>query len=82
MCYDVLSHSLIMRHRCDYGLGSELELGRVRVRWCVVTRGYEEVLCVEGSAVEGGSLGVVSRLWLEGRMGSMLAVLLGGDLDV
>ena len=35
-----------------------------------------------GSVAEGGGRGAVSRLRLEGRVCSMLTVMLGGDLDV
>ena len=35
-----------------------------------------------GSVAEGGGRGAESELWLEGRVCSMLTVMLGGDLDV
>ena len=38
--------------------------------------------CVCGSVAEGGGRGATSGLWLEGRLCSMLTVMLGGDLDV
>ena len=55
-----------------------VEAVRVRVRRFVVTGGHKGVLCV----AEGGGKGVTSGLWLEGRLCSMLTVMLGGDLDV
>ena len=39
-------------------------------------------MLVYGSVAEGGSREAVSGLWLEGRLCSMLKVMLGGDLDV
>ena len=50
---------------------------RARVR-CFFIKGC----CVYGSVAEGGGKGSVSGLWLEGRLCSMLTVMLGGDLDV
>ena len=52
----------------------------VRVRRFVVTRGHKWVLY--DSVEEGGGRGSASGLWLEGRLSSMLTVLLGGDLDL
>ena len=67
------------------GLGLNNEVGvRVRViiraRCFVVTGGHEWVLY--GSVAERGSRGFASGLWLEGRLCSMLTVMLGEDLDV
>ena len=49
-------------------------MGRTKVVKEVVEKGQEEV--------EGGGRGAVCGLWLEGRVCSMLTVMLGGDLDV
>ena len=38
--------------------------------------------CVYGSVAEGGGRGVGSELRLQGRVCSMLMVMLGGDLDI
>ena len=53
---------------------------RVRVRWFAVTGGQKWVLY--SSIAEGGGRGSASGLWLEGRLCSMLTVMLGGNLDV
>ena len=47
---------------------------------CLVVAGGHRGCCVCGA--EGGGRGVVSGLRLEGRVCSMLTVMLGGDLDV
>ena len=64
------------------GLGLGLEQFRVRVRVSCfgVTGGHKWVLY--GSIAEGGGSGSASGLWLEGRLRSMLTVMLGGDMDV
>ena len=53
---------------------------RVRVTWFVVT-GTHTGGCVYGSVAEEGGSEAVCGLWLEGRLCSMLTVMLGGDLD-
>ena len=56
---------------------------RVRVRCFVMTGGQNIEGCwVYGSVARGGSRGAASGLWLEGRVCSMLTVMLGADLDV
>ena len=62
-----------------------LTLVRLGVRYLlksviVVTGGHKWVL--HGSVAEGGGRGLASGLWLEGRLCSMLTVMLGEDLDV
>ena len=52
----------------------------VRVRCFIVTRGHKWVLY--GSVAEGGGRGSASGLWLEGKLCSILAVMLGRDFDV
>ena len=50
---------------------------RVRVR-CFVVTGDTRGCCVYGSVAEGGGTGLASGLRLEGRVCSMLTVMLGG----
>ena len=53
----------------------------VRVR-CFVVTGDTSGCCVYSNIAEEGGRGSASGLWLEGRLCSMLTVMLGGDLDV